>query len=191
MPMEVKMILKAANIKKKDLKNADMAMKTFEIIQKAFSDHTKNLMCLVKKRKTSILSKVGEDEKSFAGVMNIIGDGQEEDKNESREPSKLLKPPSPINLKPAPRSPINGDKTISLDPNDNTGPPPPPPPSANKNGLPPPPPPPPPLINKNLDLAGPKKKNSSDLSNSFVKPLGRRSIADFNINPSLPPYFNL
>jgi hypothetical protein len=186
MPMEVKMILKAANIKKKDLKNADMAMKTFEIIQKAFSDHTKSLMSLVKKRKTSTMSRVGEDEKSFARIMNIIGDDQEEDKNESKEPSKLLKPPSPINLMPAPRSPINGEKVISLDPN-NTGPPPPPPPSANKNGLPPPPPPPPPLVKKNVELAVPKKKDSSDLSNSFVRPLGRRSIANFSINPTLPP----
>jgi hypothetical protein len=57
MPKEVKMLLKAANIKKRHLKNEEMAMKTFEIIQKAFSSHTHSLMDLFKKRRKSTISK--------------------------------------------------------------------------------------------------------------------------------------
>lgn len=54
MPKEIRSILKAANIKKRHLKNKDLALKTFDIIQKALSSHTANLMAMFKERKESV-----------------------------------------------------------------------------------------------------------------------------------------
>ena len=48
MPKEIKLILKAANIKKRHLRNTDVAVKTFDIIQKALSSHTLKVMDLFK-----------------------------------------------------------------------------------------------------------------------------------------------
>jgi hypothetical protein len=46
LPKEFKMIFKAAKIRKKDLKNEEFALKTFEIIKKAMASHTQDLMNL-------------------------------------------------------------------------------------------------------------------------------------------------
>lgn len=65
MPMEIKAILKAAKIKKSHLKNEAIAMQTYEIIQKALSSHTSQLMeMLNNKRATRVSNLISEKERS-------------------------------------------------------------------------------------------------------------------------------
>ena len=62
MPKEIKHLLKAANIKKRHLKNKEVALKTYDIIQKALSSHAFKIMDLFqKKRKSSISNKTDQD----------------------------------------------------------------------------------------------------------------------------------
>lgn len=120
--------------------------------------------------------------------MNIIGDDDEEKKNDPKEPSKVLDSPKPVNLIPAPRASIIGGVLIAMKMSDKSGPKPPPPPSGNKLGLPPPPPPPPPPVQRNNEMVEPKKNDATDNKARLLRPVGRKSIAAIGILPGFPPY---
>lgn len=65
MPKEIRALLKAANIKKRDLKNKDVVLKTFDIIQKAIANHTQGVM------NTLIQKRLSMSESSVASMKSV------------------------------------------------------------------------------------------------------------------------
>jgi hypothetical protein len=65
LPKKFKMIFKAAKIRKKDLKNEEFALKTFEIIKKTMLSHTQDVMNLFQtdRRSKGINSRNTEETK--------------------------------------------------------------------------------------------------------------------------------
>lgn len=72
MPMEIKAILKAAKIKKSHLKNEAIAMQTYEIIQKALSSHTTQLMEMLNNKRSTRLSKFTSDKERSTNISKYM-----------------------------------------------------------------------------------------------------------------------
>lgn len=70
LPKEFKKIFKAAKIRKKDLKNEEFALKTFEIIQKAMASHTQDLMNLFQTNRRSKISNNRMTEETKTSIFD-------------------------------------------------------------------------------------------------------------------------
>eukprot|EP00344_Euplotes_crassus_P004469 CAMPEP_0197002806 /NCGR_PEP_ID=MMETSP1380-20130617/7226_1 /TAXON_ID=5936 /ORGANISM="Euplotes crassus, Strain CT5" /LENGTH=254 /DNA_ID=CAMNT_0042421095 /DNA_START=567 /DNA_END=1327 /DNA_ORIENTATION=+ len=176
MPKEIKLLLKAANIKKRHLKNEEVALKTFDIIQKALASHTIKVMDMFKRKRDSQIKN--ESSKIDFRQSIIIGDQDEEEK-ENILRSSIKKP------KTAPEEGIlGGDPKVSnLKPAETVSKaPPPPPPSGGLR-----PPPPPPSVPK-LSIIAPKPKKKVSIAKNLkfgtdlMKPIGRKSFAATGIH---------
>mmetsp|Transcript_947 Transcript_947/g.823 ORF Transcript_947/g.823 Transcript_947/m.823 type:complete len:177 (-) Transcript_947:44-574(-) len=118
MPKEIKIILKAANIKKRHLNNADVASKTFDIIQKALSFHSLKVIDMFKKRRESVTTDNKTVKDNYTSNKNVVIEDEENEESKSSIPKPSLKP---TNVIPAGRASFIGGKLVAIGSSDMKG----------------------------------------------------------------------
>ena len=168
-PQEIVSALKAAKIKKRHLKNKQVALQAYDIIQKALALHTYEIMNELNEHRKSI------SDSSFTSKNTLLRSSHynqnpnekedEQDQEEEKDKSSDVNKSQVTNMKPC------GVDTSNEEESGKKVPPPPPPPPGGKLPPPPPPPPPPPAAPKPFMQAGGRNARGSTF-----QLLGRKSM---------------